>query len=61
MTSLSIRYAAALTREECCLCGRDTIPGAGPQLCLADREAAVCHCCGQKHAPHWRHWCAWRK
>jgi hypothetical protein len=48
---MSIRYARALTREKCCMCGRDTVPALGPQLFLADRDAAVCHCCGQKHSP----------
>jgi len=51
MTALSIKYTALAQCEKCCLCGREAVPDAGPRLCLADQESAVCHCCGQKLAP----------
>jgi hypothetical protein len=51
MTALSIKYTPSVHCEKCCLCGRAAAPDSGPRLCLADREASVCHCCGQKLAP----------
>ena len=51
MVHLSIKLNPRATRDTCGLCGKATATAAGPRLILADREAVVCHGCGQKHAP----------
>ena len=51
MLTMAIKNTDLTSVTKCGICGRDTADSSGPQLFLSDREAAVCHGCGQKHAP----------
>jgi hypothetical protein len=51
MVQLSIKVDGDAAGNVCGICGQGTTSGAGPRLCLADKEVVVCNSCGKKHAP----------
>jgi hypothetical protein len=51
MAYLTIALHACATDDPCALCGKSTLPCAGPRLRLAERCAPVCRPCGKQHAP----------